>query len=321
MKKSDNREPTHKNILSGNEINAGKNVHIGDIYYNSPKKSWLSKNSTTLLSFLAIGIISSGIVFFIFYKNPRQNEAAKAQEKGDRYPDTVSHFSNTPVYLKTRGAMNNTKESANAEVIREEGVNIPPPNKPFDLKAFLKGETVLVPGNGQTTAFRMNKYEVTVGQYFAFCQVTNRFFPHEQVDTAQRDLPMHSVSWHDANAYCEYAGGRLPSKDEWIQAALLSTGNDSLPDNAEKNRISWNRGNSNGRLHPVGSSGRGSSVELFDLFGNVEEWCADGPVEGLRFTAGGSYRTPPEYLNIQYDGHPVRKNSTNKVVGFRTVFD
>lgn len=64
MKKSDNREPTHKNILSGNEINAGKNVHIGDIYYNSPKKSWLSKNSTTLLSFLAIGIISSGIVFY-----------------------------------------------------------------------------------------------------------------------------------------------------------------------------------------------------------------------------------------------------------------
>lgn len=321
MKKSDNRESTQKNMLSETEINAGKNVHIGDIYYNSPEKSWLSKNSAMLLSFLVIGAVSGGIIFFIFYTPPRQNEAAKAQAKDDRYPDTVSHFSNTPAFLKNRSAINKTKESVLAEEIRQDGANAMPPNKPFDLKAFLKGETALVPANGQAAAFHMNKYEVTVGQYLAFCQATNRPFPHDQVDTAQRDLPMHSVSWHDAGAYCRYAGGRLPSKDEWIQAALLLTGNDTFPDSAEKNRISWNRGNSNGRLHPVGSSGRVPTVELFDLFGNVEEWCADGPVEGLSYTVGGSYRTPPEYLNIQYDGHPVRKNSTNKIVGFRTVFD
>ncbi|MBM3501641.1 MAG: formylglycine-generating enzyme family protein, partial [Armatimonadetes bacterium] len=56
--------------------------------------------------------------------------------------------------------------------------------------------------------FRLHKHEVTVGQYAKFMAATGHEAPEYWADQkGQVDLPVVSVSWDDAQAYCKWAGG------------------------------------------------------------------------------------------------------------------
>lgn len=57
------------------------------------------------------------------------------------------------------------------------------------------------------------------------------------------------------------------------------------------------------------------------MLGNVEEWCADGPKEGLKYTKGGYYRSPSAKLDATKNDSYSRANQRSPVVGFRVVFD
>jgi formylglycine-generating enzyme required for sulfatase activity len=158
------------------------------------------------------------------------------------------------------------------------------PAGPF-LRGSTKGADDERPARKESLpAFKIDRTEVTRGMY-ARC-VAARRCPKSSVDL-QTDprLPMISVNWHEARAFCTYAGGRLPTEAEWEKAARGSDGREfpwgSDPDCA---RANWGNfegegpcaGKNPGRPEPVGQHPDGASpFGVLDLAGNVWEWVED----------------------------------------------
>jgi hypothetical protein len=68
------------------------------------------------------------------------------------------------------------------------------------------------------SGFYMDKYEVTVAQFRAFCLATRRNMPQQPLWNGDRH-PVVNVSWEDAAAYARWKHKRLPSEAEWEYAA------------------------------------------------------------------------------------------------------
>ncbi len=148
-------------------------------------------------------------------------------------------------------------------------------------------------------AFYLDQYEVTTSRYSAFMQASGRGVPkfweqprltvrrdeiwEEASLAANREKPVAGVDWHDAYAYCEYYGKRLPTEAEWEKAARGTDGR-KYPWGNEYPRTrhvdfdthgsrSWMGYSS---LTVVGSKEAGRSpYGVYDMAGNVWEWVAD----------------------------------------------
>ena len=133
--------------------------------------------------------------------------------------------------------------------------------------------------------------------------------------------PVRVVSWNDANTYCEWSGGRLPTEDEWEYAArgaerrIFPWGNDWNPAAAlwrDRDQID---------TAPVGSRPAGATPEgIQDLAGGVWEWTGS-PDSGSFVLKGGSFEeTSPANLRTAARrlGH---RDEAHVDDGFRCVAD
>jgi serine/threonine-protein kinase len=148
-------------------------------------------------------------------------------------------------------------------------------------------------------AFAIDRTEVTRAAY-ARCVAARRCKSAPGMAATGDDdrLPIANVSWKDAQSFCRFAGGRLPSEAEWEKAARGTDGreypwgNEALCD-----RANWGNFEGEGPCaarnpgHPVavGQYPAGASpYGVLDLGGNVWEWVADRYESDRRVVRGGS---------------------------------
>ena len=133
-------------------------------------------------------------------------------------------------------------------------------------------------------AFRIDRTEVTRAMY-SRCVAAHRCKPVVVDLASEPDVPVTNVTWSEARAYCAFAGGRLPSEDEWEKAAR---GSDSREfpwgmalDCAHANWGNFENegpcaGKNPGKPVDVGTYPQGASpYGVLDMAGNVWEWVAD----------------------------------------------
>jgi len=150
------------------------------------------------------------------------------------------------------------------------------------------------------------------------------------------DFPAVFLNWGQAKAYCEWAGGRLPTEAEWEKAAR---GSDGRKYPWGENSPSCNLANYEGcagAAEPVGSYLSGASpYETLDMAGNVWEWTADwasenyyvvspknnplGPDTGdNRIVRGGAWSFKDDGL-VSFSRYWIQPELSSSDIGFRCV--
>jgi len=229
----------------------------------------------------------------------------------------------------------------------------PPREISLDLGGDVKMEMVLIPAgefemgsNDQQSEkpihkvkisrpFYMGKYVITQAQYDKVMGNNPRNFKGE-------NLPVEKVSYEDADGFCKGASKltgksiRLPTEAELEFAcrAGTKTNFNMGDDDAALEQAGWFKGNSEDKTHPVGQK-KPNAWSLYDMHGNVWQWCQDwygedyyvkapaedprGPTQGARrVLRGGSWLSSPVYCRSAARGM-YDPGGRGVDVGFRVV--
>jgi tRNA A-37 threonylcarbamoyl transferase component Bud32/dienelactone hydrolase len=123
------------------------------------------------------------------------------------------------------------------------------------------------------------------------------------------DHPVSGLSWYEAAAYAEFAGKRLPTIYHWTRVASIGT----IP---EVIRF-CNMGSDGTR--PVGSARSMNRFGVYDMAGNVREWCFnETSYGGTRLILGGGWNDPAYAFTDPFAQDPFDRSETN---GFRCIRD
>jgi serine/threonine-protein kinase len=192
-------------------------------------------------------------------------------------------------------------------------------------------------------AYWIDKYEVSNGQYQK-CVNAGKCTKPSSTESFSRssyygnakydDFPVIYVTWHQAKAYCEWAGGSLPTEAQWEKAARGTDARKYPWGDESPNSNLVNYGEIKGDTTAVGSYPRGASpYGAMDMAGNVWEWVLDwygpydaaetnnpqGPGTGdYRVLRGGSWNNINWYIRsgLRYYDFPT---DASLRIGFRCV--
>jgi formylglycine-generating enzyme required for sulfatase activity len=138
-----------------------------------------------------------------------------------------------------------------------------------------------------------------------FTYLANNFGVLEAKAGAER-FPINWVSWYGADAYCQWAGGRLPTEAEWEYAARAVDGRIYPWGSAAPNDNRAIFGNTSSEFsfvfQPVDALTEGvSPFGAYNMAGSVREWVQEsGDDSAEHILRGGSWISPPNELYV-YD--------------------
>jgi formylglycine-generating enzyme required for sulfatase activity len=168
--------------------------------------------------------------------------------------------------------------------------------------------------------FFIGKYEITNAQYKLFCDQTEHSYPPDpkfkgmaQYFVNYPNYPVVNISWEETKTYCDWAGMRLPTEAEWEKSARGTSerkypwGNENPDVGNQYDKCNYKTLDQTGSsttkafkkekdkyiyTSPVDSFSRGASpYGVFNMAGNVNEWCAD-------------------WLNVDYYSQSPERNPT-----------
>jgi formylglycine-generating enzyme required for sulfatase activity len=128
--------------------------------------------------------------------------------------------------------------------------------------------------------FWIGQTEATVGAYRRFARATGRQMPEAPTfyqggltihGWANDNVPIVDVSWTDADDYCTWAGGRVPTEAQWEYAAR---GGSTKARYGPIDEMAWYYMNGASHTHEVAQK-RANGFGLFDVLGNVSELVSD----------------------------------------------
>ncbi|NLA39893.1 MAG: formylglycine-generating enzyme family protein [Smithella sp.] len=177
--------------------------------------------------------------------------------------------------------------------------------------------------------FYIGKYEVTQGQWKAVMGENPSSFKN-----CGDNCPVETVSWNDIQQFLQRLNSRsgkqyrLPTEAEWEYAARSGGKSEKYAGGNDVDAVAWYYKNSGSNTHPLGQK-RPNGLGLYDMSGNVWEWCSDwygekyysqsprdnpdGPSSGsYRVLRGGSWGTRPGFVRAAYR---VRFNPGVRVYG------
>lgn len=276
------------------------------------------------------------------------------QKQVSLYRENAGHRPQTPLYGKMLEA-----RLSRGDFVFPLGAPSPPPCITAPLPPRLNTTTtnsldmrfVLIPaaeftmGTNETSSarpphrvtiqqpFYMSRHEITQAQWLAVMGKNPSYFRGDPT------LPVETVSWNDVQEFIRRLNAkegieryRLPTEAEWELAARTCA--DTTEEEAPLEQYAWYDQNAGKRTHAVGQlkpNGRG----LYDMIGNVWEWCQDwygeysaaagsdpqGSAEGVFrvYRGGGWYRgESPLYCHLE-SRHGARPNFRHSSLGFRLV--